>query len=255
MVKKHVGMLQPDHFFPLTSKYLDMTWQTSIGDRVLEGIEAEFYLSAMQCAIEYLKSLEEVADELDVETGDRMFDIANFDQKVVLLHTCLSAFLDPNIEAPKLTNLLEAAAYFPFAVLLTEINLEIDSDEAGEFDDDEMHRYFYRQIPWTAFEEYVRPNWQASAEDDDVDMKEEAFHFRSNNRELWDEAIEGLLERIFDDRDWMLTSQNPQLLDGIEAFLAEITGLTDYFTNRLPSVTSGQANAAFSAIRNWKLSR
>jgi hypothetical protein len=99
----------------------------------------------MQYVINYLKSLEEVADQLDVETGDRMFDIASFDQKVVLLHTCLSALLDPNVEMPKLNNVIEAA-YFPFTVLRTEIAIEIESEQAGEFDDDETYRYYNRQV-------------------------------------------------------------------------------------------------------------
>jgi hypothetical protein len=227
-----------------------MTWHTSIGDRVLEGVEAEFYLTAMQYAIEYLKSLEEVADELDVETGDRIFDIANFDQKVVLLHACLSAFLDPNVEMPKLSNVLEAAAYFPFAVLRTEIVIEIESDQIGEFDDDETYRYFNRQVVWKAFEEYVRPIWERANEEDE---QERTFDLRSTNVDLWDQALEGLTERFFWDRDWTLTSQNPQLLDGIETSLAEITGLTDYFTNRLPTVTAAQASISFTAIKNWQL--
>ncbi len=149
-----------------------MTWHTNSGDRTLEGAEAEFYLTAMQHAVEYLKSLEEVADELDVEPGgsfaprsDRMFDIASFDQKVVLLHTWLSAFLDPNVETPELNNILEAAAYFPFAVLSTEIAIEIENEQTGEFAENETYRYFNRQFAWKAFEEYVHPSWTTAIEE------------------------------------------------------------------------------------------
>jgi hypothetical protein len=106
----------------------------------------------------------------------------------------------------------------------------------------------------------VLPKWQAEAEEYEADeedekaKEEQAFNPHSNNVDLWDEAIEGLVERIFWDRDWMMTSQNPQLLDGMEASLAEMTGLTDYFTNRLPIVTPEQAETAFLAIRDRRLS-
>ncbi|BAU10430.1 hypothetical protein LEP3755_09140 [Leptolyngbya sp. NIES-3755] len=79
----------------------------------------------------------------------------------------------------------------------------------GEFDDDETYRYFNRQVVWKAFEECVRPIWVKADEEDE---QERTFDLHSTNVDLWDQAIEGLMERFFWDRDWALTSQNPQLL-------------------------------------------
>jgi hypothetical protein len=62
-----------------------MTWRTHLGERVLKGIEAEVYLIAMQDAIEHLEDTRDL-EEPEVLTGDRLFDIASFEQKVVLLH-------------------------------------------------------------------------------------------------------------------------------------------------------------------------
>ena len=89
-------------------------WNTNNGLRTLEGAEAEFYLEAMQAAVDYLKHYAEMDEELDIFTHDRIFDTASFEQKIVLLHRCLAALLDPSIEAPMLTNTVEAAAYFPW---------------------------------------------------------------------------------------------------------------------------------------------
>jgi hypothetical protein len=47
-----------------------MAWDTQLGVRVLEGAEAKFYLNAMRFVVEYLEEVEELGDELDVETGD-----------------------------------------------------------------------------------------------------------------------------------------------------------------------------------------
>jgi hypothetical protein len=47
-----------------------MAWDTQLEVRVLEGVEAKFYLNAMRFVVEYLEEVEELGDELDVETGD-----------------------------------------------------------------------------------------------------------------------------------------------------------------------------------------
>ncbi len=43
---------------------------TQLGVRILDGVEAKFYLNAMRFVVEYLEEVEELGDELDVETGD-----------------------------------------------------------------------------------------------------------------------------------------------------------------------------------------
>lgn len=47
-----------------------MAWDTQLGVRVLEEVEAKFYLNAVRFTVEYLEEVEELGDELDVETGD-----------------------------------------------------------------------------------------------------------------------------------------------------------------------------------------
>lgn len=226
-----------------------MSWRTPLGERVLEGTEAAFYLRAMQHAVEYLQEMKDMASDLDVLTHDRIFDSSTFEQKAVLLQNCLAALLDPKIEAPQLSNVFEAAVFFPFAFLRSEIEIEIESDETQEFD--EEYRYYYRAMVWSPFEKYILPNWQASAREYGEDETEQDFDAHSNNSERWDNAIEGLMERFFWDRDWMMSTGTPQLLDGIEEELAELADLDNYFTTRLPKVTAEQAIAAITEIKNW----
>jgi hypothetical protein len=59
-----------------------MSWRTPLGERILEETEAVFYVNAIQYAAEYLQEMEDLASDLDVRTGDRIFDSATFDQKV-----------------------------------------------------------------------------------------------------------------------------------------------------------------------------
>ena len=233
-----------------------MVWQTSLGLRSLQGTEAELYLSTMQDAIEYI---EVMGDELDVRTGDRIFDSANFHQKIVILHHCLSALLKPEIEAPELTNVLEAGAYFPFAYLQMRLEEEIAEDEWS--DDEEDLKYAYRRSLWNAFEEFVRPRWESAVEEYGEREKEADFSDLSTNLDLWEEIIDALADRIFWDRDWQVSSLAPQLLDGIEEEFSQLTGLDEaYMANRLPGAAdetdlplAERALLALAAIRTWRL--
>jgi hypothetical protein len=228
-----------------------MTWQTHLGERVLKGIEAEVYFTAMQDAIENLEDTRDL-EEPEVLTGDRVFDIASCEQKVVLLHRCLSALLDPEIEPPMLTNVIEAATYFPFAFLKMRLGDEIDL-EKEELSEEESLKYFYRNLVWRAFEAYLLINWQAEQEEFGFDEELDIFHPHSDNLRAWHTVVDELVDRIFWDRDWALTSNHPEVLDGMEEELSKLLGLDDYFTNRLPQVSSEQAETAISEIRNWKL--
>lgn len=228
-----------------------MTWDTNLGQRVLEDVEAEVYLTAMQDAIEHLQDTRDL-DEPEVLTGDRIFDIASFGQKVVLLHHCLSVLLKPDIAAPKLTNVAEAAAYYPFAFLNMRLEDEIYIEQAG-LNRDETLKYFYRDLLWKAFEAYFLESWQVGQEDFGWDEELDTFHKRSDNLRIWQIVVDDLADRIFWDRDWTLTSNHPEVLDGMEEALSRPLGLDDYFTNRLPQISPEQATIALTAIQNWKL--
>jgi hypothetical protein len=58
---------------------------------------------------------------------------------VVLWHRGLEALLKPEVTVPPLTNLLEAAAYFPFAWLTQRVEDEIAFAESVEEDGDPFY--------------------------------------------------------------------------------------------------------------------
>jgi hypothetical protein len=234
-----------------------MVWQTSLGIRSLQGTEAELYLTTMQDAVEYI---EVMGDDLDVKTGDRIFDSATFQQKVVILHHCLSALLKPEVEAPELTNVLEAGAYFPFAYLKMRLEEEIAEEDEWSEDEEDL-KYTYRRSLWDAFEEFVRPRWESAVEEYGEREEEVDFSARSTNLDLWEEVVDDLTDRIFWDRHWQVSSIAPQLLDGIEEEFSQLTGLDEaYMTNRLPSSTDDAALPlpersllALAEIHAWRL--
>ena len=97
-------------------------WHTQLGERVLEGKEAAFYLLAVQETVTLLQDTP--SEEIDwclPPTFDSVFDNATSAQKIVLLHEVLLALLDPSRPEPKLTNVVEAAASLPFEVMKLKI--------------------------------------------------------------------------------------------------------------------------------------
>ncbi len=230
-----------------------MTWHTNAGMRVLEGVEAEVYLTAVQSAIDYIELMDDGEGGLDVKTGDRIFDFANPGQKIIILHICLSALLKPEVEAPELNNVLEAGAYFPFAYLQMRVEEEI-SEEDDWHEDETAIKYYFRRLIWKAFEEFVRPRWRDAVTEYGEREEEAEFSERSTNLNLWEEIIDELADRIFWDRDWQMSTIAPQLLDGIETEFSQTTGLEkDYITNRLPKVSDAEVASALAEIRGWKL--
>jgi hypothetical protein len=226
-----------------------MVWRTHLGNRVLEGIEAEVYLSAMQSAIDMLE-VEEDLEDSDYQTGDRIFDSASFHQKIVLLYRCLQALLDPKVPAPALTNVMEAAAYLPFVFLRREVSYEIETchEEPKEYAN------YFRQLLTRAYETLILPGLLHPDVLEEWGEPDQLVP-ESTDFEQWEMVIDRLCDRIFWDRDWQLTYSHPQLLDGVEEGLSQLTGITEeYISNRLPKVTPEEAEHARFAILRWELS-
>jgi hypothetical protein len=94
-----------------------MTWNTNFGKRVLEGAEAKFYLHILQSAVEFSREAVEF-DDVEVITGDRIFDSASFEQRVLLWHPCLGALLKPEVPVPALTKGWQQLAHSNLATLV-----------------------------------------------------------------------------------------------------------------------------------------
>lgn len=240
-----LGKKAANHIYlKLESLKSDMTWKTSLGDRVLTGAEASFYLTILQDAVEASREAAEFEEDLGIQTGDRIFDLATFDQRLVLWQQCLAALLKPDVSAPTLTNILEASAYFPFAFLTTRLQEEIVLAEA---DHDNEDWYVYRRLILATLQAV---GMNSSAEPEVEAMSPPKLH--SPDPQEWEDCIEDLADRIFCDRDWQLTHTCPQLLDGIEEPLANQTGILEsYVQNRLPKVTPEEASSALEAILTW----
>lgn len=249
-----------------------MTWRNVYGEFVLTGEFAKLYIKAVQHGVDLLWDYYENNTEfMWYPTGSRLFDNAHYYQKVHLINICLSALIDPNYPPPKRSHLLDAAAYFPFAFLLEEIEGEIEQElsdikHGGELTPDrEKYKYYYRQMLEGAFQEEIVPlelmDYYECEEDysDDREYFEEMiaevkkFPYQSTEMSYWDYILEMLANHIFEDRDWEMVSDTPAWLDGGDE-ISQMMGVSDsYLTNRLPKVTKKAALTARKAINSWKL--
>lgn len=227
-------------------------WHTHLGDRVLEGREAIFYLSAARETVALLQDtpLEEMDWWLPA-TFDAVFDAATAQQKIVLLHQCLLALLDPNIPQPELTNVIEAAAYLPFQVMKSRVEEEISFASEGVWGEEDLHSYTTRKYYYRRFilQTCQSLNWKVNADIERPKIRNE----RSNNLELWHAAVQALAERIFWDDDWQVTTRYPGIVEGKHPQVVQVGGLSDYLTNNLPQVNDAQVILAVRAITCWQL--
>ncbi|NER38218.1 MAG: hypothetical protein F6J93_30395 [Oscillatoria sp. SIO1A7] len=247
-----------------------MTWHTIMGDRVLTGVEAKFYIEAVQNAFAVLNDEINDMNEEDSEdwcadmypTGSTLFDRSSFNQKAVLVNFVLSALLKPEIPYPPLTHILEAAAYFPLVFVRSMVSSETEDDDfVNEYEPDAEYRYYYRKMLYLPFKEIILP-WELESleqerEDYEPDEFEkmlqakQKFDYRCNVFGEWDNIIEFLADRIFWDRDWQIVSYHPQLLDGGNE-ITKMMGIDDdYLSNRLPKVSDEEAAKALAEIHAW----
>jgi hypothetical protein len=236
-------------------------WESKvIGDPfILEGFAAEFYL---QITRDYLDWLLEFADkiseksDLDVETGCITLDNASVKQKVYLIDFCLSALLKAEIPPPKLTHILEAIVYLPFAFLIDRIELEIERQEEKKAAQEYIENYFcftyYRRLTDRAYRRIVLPldiAFDATLDNSDLHETVEdwqkhyenilSFDYESTNLREWGNRVSSLFYSLVSDdgEDFRLTSIFPQLAD--TNWVALNLETTDgYWNNKLPSVTA-----------------
>jgi hypothetical protein len=236
-----------------------MAWMTTLGETTLKGIEAKFYLSITQRATAYLWDIVREVEGEDptggIATGERLFDAAPVNDKIAFIHEVITSLLVDDVPVPKVTSTLEAAAYFPFALLLQDIEEELSSEEMGLFEDSNRdQKYSFRKLTWEAFEhiELSRMIEVDLEEGHDGQLFPEGYQSRDFFE--WQEILEILERRFFDDNDWILTSQHPQLLDGMDESLAYEVGIEQgYFSNRLLKVSDEGAESLYQQIQNWQL--
>ena len=233
-------------------------WTTSYHDcYVLEGDQARFYINITQLLVNHLLAFDFDIDQEDnvAFTGCVPFDKSSIRQKMDLLSLCLEALLEPEVETPEPTHLMEAAAYFPFAFLeeqvLTEIEQErLNGDQISE--DEQFYSKYYRRH---TFDQYQKSSLsqidRELATEENSDPK--PLHLESHDEEHWRQVIHFLAHELVlgNDEDFRLTGYLPQILDDTGSITQSMGIGENYFELRLPSVTEQDYEQALARIHRY----
>jgi hypothetical protein len=172
----------------------------------------------------------------------------------------LSALLKPEIPAPELTHILEAAVYCPFDCLKMRVYEEIEAELAGDSQYNHEDKYYFRYFLWQPYQEYILPlEQETSAElmdEDELFEELEPLSYQSTDFKRWDNIIEDLAHRIlWDDEDWKLTSLVPAGSDGADE-LSLMMGVTnEYLSSRIGLITAEQGEFAYKEIHSWSIDK
>ena len=253
--------------YPKNYIFLIMTWRTNTGDRVLTGWEAILYISAVDSIIDEVDDLMQTWDEDEealicnweaddedehdilVGTGNRFFDMGKIGQKIYLLAECTKALLLPEIPMPFLDCMNEACAYLPFVHLQKRVEFEIDVEDHRE-EGWEKWKYYWRKLILAAHKEVMDDISEYEEEDEEYEEEEEEpIDHTSDNLREWKNMIDTLVFEIFWDTDWKFLAIEPQLIEGM--YQGDILGIDDdYFTTKLPKVTTEMAHNACKEIHD-----
>jgi hypothetical protein len=235
----------------MTRRRRTTMYDTSLGIRVLYDAEARLFASSAYSLADQLRGF--ICDGTD-ESLNQYLDIQalnslTVNQVIVLVDRVTSYLLDPNVEAPKRTAVLDAiiaAIYQQLTLdLLTEIELEIESSEIDEGDT-------------LVRESIAEASAETSAETSDpYSGALETPDPECAVIETWQFVIDQLCDRILADSDWQLESIAMDLEPTVAAGLKAGMGIDeDYFIHVEEDVSVEEAALAWSdmleRITGWR---
>lgn len=153
-------------------------WRTQEGDRVLTGAEAAFFRAALGGLVFDLElDADDDDDEIPPRTGVRVFDRLSLPERLAVLEQVARALLLRSVRCPRHTAVAEGAVAAVYYHALFEVEVEVFEG-----------RRDVRRLIRAACVEAGQAEGLPRVNDGDVGA--------------WADAVEGLMDRVFWDRDW-----------------------------------------------------
>lgn len=186
-------------------------WNCCAGDnRCLKGVERTLFLHGLWFVLEqYTDGMILFGDARQniarIEAGEEQDWFEEFARpvfghlepkhKIIVLAEVAKALVEPSVSAPDLFAWNEAAVWVIYQGLLQAVAMEMDAEaDLGP----EPHRYQYRQVISTAFNEIID-----TSEDDDGPLVQ-----AEKDKERWEYCIGQLSELILWDEDFLIEGIN-----------------------------------------------
>ncbi len=208
-----------------------MTWNTALGPRTLSGAEA--YLVG-QTAWQLTDSVREgLAIDSPLQFGIVLFDAMTWQQQMVMLDKVLAPLLDPNIDPPKSTALLDAAIAAIYAQMERSVQSEIDLDRTSDWDEGD-----YRDQRQRIYNTLVESCYEGK--NPGIECAE---------MDAWNMVILSLKDRVLADEDYQMDGLVLDLPPEKSFVLKQAMGISgEYFVDVPPDATAEDARYAWANI-------
>jgi hypothetical protein len=204
-------------------------WNTPAGERVLAGRERSLFIqAAASLAGHILAEIEDPEASVPILTEVDPFDSLEPPVRIVLLAEVVRALVDPDVAAPDLTAVNEAAVYAVFRSVSICIDLQIDGIPLSTGPESEP--LYWRRLVLAALLEAtereaasLEPSAQEQASGAGPEDEERTMALDSTDVEDWHSALEILADSILWDRDFLIDASAADL----EQALAYLRRLAD----------------------------
>ena len=211
-------------------------WNTSQGNRILQGAEAILFKAGVMALVEQIK------EEVHFAKGDYSvvaFDELTWSQRLAVLETITTHLLSATAPPPELSAVNESAVAMVFDRISYEIDREIEGEPLGNS--------WRRLVLSAAHECLCEPNddrenaetnnYDVDSVDDDIPESAE-----SNRRDLWHPLVQSLADCILWDRDFEMIEDFVDEPPEKAAMIRQIMGIDDnYFSTAADDLHSPDA--------------
>lgn len=206
-------------------------WNTSEGDRILQGHESALFKAGVLALVERVK------EEAEFEAEPYcivVFDELTWSQRLAVLETITTHLLTNSLPAPKLSAVNESAVAMVFEHISFEIDMEIEEISPGTT---------WRQLVLNAAHESIRtPDDEEEEEEEESDTDHGTYIPDSPNsqrRDLWHPLVHSLADQILWDRDFEMIETFVDEPPEKATMMRQIMGIDeDYFSTAAEDLNS-----------------
>jgi hypothetical protein len=208
-----------------------MTWNTTHGPRTLSSAEARLVGQASWALTDSIREC--LSIDVPLRFGIVLFDAMTWQQQVMMLDKVLASLIDPSIDPPKSTALMDATIAAIYAQIERSVQSEIDLDRTadwGEEDYRDQRQEIYDVLVETCYE----------GDKPDVECAE---------MDAWELVIECLKDRVLADEDYQMDGLALDLPPEKSLAMKQAMGISgDYFIDVPPDATIDDARQAWGNI-------
>lgn len=224
-------------------------WQTSLGERMLTGAEADLFRASVDSLVDWISVAQDSPEDLEFISGIDLFDTLANTQKLALLCEAARFLLTETPETLPLTATNEAVIGAVFEHLRQMVRYEVDDQRfsnQAEMDDFETSESWRLLI--LLARDYVNSQPLDDGEIGEPDELPLSVH--STDMDNWDLQIEFLADRILWDRDYELADTLMDVDPDAAAEQRQFLGISeDYFSAIAPDVNEEELEDVIRVLR------